>query len=102
MEFRALVCRVDSGSGTLLVSGSVDETRVDDLRSAIDECTGHYTRDLTIDLADVDFLPSTAVGVLAEALREAGKQGRRLELLAPAASIAGRVLLICGLPHVHR
>ena len=80
--------------------GSVDETRVDELRSAIDECTGHFTRDLTIDLGDVDFLPSMGIGVLAGALREAEKQGHRLELVAPATSIAGRVLLICGLPHV--
>ena len=82
------------------MSGSVDETRIDELRSAIDENTAHFTRDLTIDLADVDFLPSTGIGVLAGALREAQAKGHRLELVAPANSIAGRVLLICGLPHV--
>jgi anti-anti-sigma factor len=100
VEFRALTCRVQAGSGTLIVSGSVDETCVDEFRNAIDECTGHFTRDLIIDVGDVDFLPSLAIGVLAGALREAEKQGRRLELVAPANSIAGRVLRICGLPYI--
>ena len=82
------------------MTGSVDETSAEEFRSAIDESTGHYTRDLTIDLGDVDFLPSMGIGVLAGALREAERQGRRLELVAPATSIAGRVLRICGVPYI--
>ena len=98
MDFRPLACTIEPRSGTLVVSGSVDESCVDDLREAIDEGSEHYTDDLTIDLGDVDFLPSMAIGVLTVAMRQTEQNGRRIDLVAPETSIAGRVLQICGLP----
>ena len=41
------------------------------------ELTDGLTRDLTIDLTDVDLLPSSAVGVIANAQDTAGGRTRR-------------------------
>ena len=71
MDFRPASSTFDAEAQTLHVAGSIDELAVDDLRLAIYAATDHYTRDLTIDLSDVNFLPSMAIGVLASAMRQA-------------------------------
>ena len=44
----------------------------------VSELTDGLTRDLTVDLTDVDLLPSSAVGVIANAQDTARQQGATL------------------------
>ena len=83
---------------TLAVSGSIDEMVVDDFRW---ELQRHLvaSRDAVIDLSDVDFLPSMAIGALVGALKH--KRGR-VTVVARHGSLAARLLTICGLPFEYR
>jgi len=54
--------------GTLLLSGSVDELSVDDFREHLRQCL-EASSTPGVDVSDVDFLPSLAVGVLVGALQ---------------------------------
>jgi anti-anti-sigma factor len=96
---RPLTTTYDDATSSLLVSGSVDEMSGTQLREAIHEHSNSFTRDLTVDLTDVDFLPSLGVGVLAVAMRTAKEQDVTLDLLAASGTIAQQVLNICGLTY---
>lgn len=82
-----------------MVSGSVDELAGVALRDAIDKHSDSCTQPLTVDLTDVDFLPSLGVGVLAVAMRTAEEKGASIDLVAASGTIAQQVLNICGLPY---
>lgn len=99
MDERPLTTSYDDATSTLLVSGSVDELSGVALRDALQRCSAGFTREMSVDLTDVDFLPSLGVGVLAIAMRTAEENGSRLTLVAAADTIAHQVLTICGLPH---
>ena len=88
-----------SSPGLLTVSGSVDEYAVIALRNALREQTADYTRSLTVDLTDADYLPSVAVSVLVAAMRSAEQNGTSVSLVAAAGTIAQRVLMVCALPY---
>jgi len=102
VDFRPFAVDLDAQSNTLVVSGSIDETAGPDLRDAIEKHSAGYTRDLTIDLGEVDFLPSMGVGVLALALRSGDQNGASITLVAVKGTVAQRVLTICALPHTLR
>ncbi len=92
--------RLSQGAGVHEgVSGVIDETSTDALREAIRDCSAGYTEDLTIDLSDVDFLPSDGVGALAGVMKQAEEHGHSIELTVCQGSIIERVLTIVGLPH---
>ena len=99
VEERPLTFSFEPATGTLHVSGEVDELSGVAFRDAIEKHSDAFSRDLVIDLGDVDFLPSLGVGVLAVALRNAEEKGSSIELVARKDSIAHQVLNICGLPH---
>lgn len=99
MEERPLTTTYDDASSTLMVSGSVDELSGVALREAISKHSEGYARALSVDLSDVDFLPSLGVGVLAIAMRTATENGSHIDLVAADGTIAQQVLGICGLPH---
>jgi anti-anti-sigma factor len=84
---------------TLILRGEVDEAASVELRDLLRAITADLVGDLRIDLADVDFLPSVAVGVLAAAQGAAAKRGASITFVAAKGSIAQRVLTICGLSH---
>ncbi|MDN4172570.1 STAS domain-containing protein [Nocardioides sp. SOB77] len=84
--------------GVLTLGGSVDEYAVAALRSAVKEHSDEHRRPLAVELSDVDFLPSVAVGVLATGLRNAEQNGTELALVAAPGTIAHRVLVITGMP----
>lgn len=84
--------------GVLTLGGSIDEYAVAALRSAIKEHSDEHRRSLTVELSDVDFLPSVAVGVLATGLRQAEENGAELALVAAPGTISHRVLVITGMP----
>jgi anti-anti-sigma factor len=84
---------------TLILRGEVDEGGAVELRDLLRAITADLVGELRIDLADVDFLPSVAIGVLAAAQGAAAKRGASITFVAAKGSIAQRVLTICGLPH---
>ena len=100
MEEREFSYEIDDEPARLVLHGDLDEGTTLQVRMLLNEVTEGLTRDLTVDLTDVDLLPSSAVGVLANAKDTAGKQGAALTFVAADGTIAARVLTICGLPYV--
>ena len=100
MEERGFSYEVSDGSDRLVLHGDLDEGTTVQVRMLLKEITAGLTRDVTIDLTDVDLLPSSAVGVLANAQDTAAKQGAAVTFVAEAGTIAARVLTICGLSYV--
>jgi anti-anti-sigma factor len=79
---------------TLAVSGSIDELAVDDFRRVLhDHVAG--SADAVIDLSDVEFLPSMAIGALVGVLKHTPDT---VTLVAREGSRAAKLLRICGLP----
>ena len=83
---------------TLVLHGSVEYDAVIELRNLIAEHSDEHAKDLTIDLSDVDYFPSVAVGVIAKALAAAHEKGTRLDLVAKPGSVPQRVRTICAIP----
>ncbi|HWM75463.1 MAG TPA: hypothetical protein VNQ53_17065 [Nocardioides sp.] len=79
---------------TLAVSGSVDELAVDDFRWALHLCT-NASSDAVVDLSDVDFFPSLAVGALIGTLK---RNRDAVTVVARDGSFAAKVLQVCGIP----
>ena len=97
MDEKPYVAAYDASSNTLAVSGSVDELEGPTFRSDLEKHSGDYRRDLTVDLGEVEFFPSLAVGVLVVALRTMRDNGAELTVLARDGSIVARVLTVCRL-----
>ena len=89
----------DGTAQALTVTGELDEETSLTLRDAIETHTESFTRALAIDLSGVVYLPSAAVGVLAQALQKGTGADHPLELVAADGTIAQRVLQVCALPH---
>lgn len=87
----------DADSNVLAVSGSVDELEGPTFRSDLEKYSDAYSTDLTLDLGEVEFFPSLAVGVLVVALRTMRENGAELTVLAREGSIVARVLTVCRL-----
>lgn len=89
---------LDRPARVLRVHGVVDEMSVHAFRDDLLGALG-ADADLTVDLGDVDFFPSVAVGALVAGIRQAAAAGGTLEVLVVAGSVPHRVLGICQLPH---
>jgi anti-sigma B factor antagonist len=77
----AVVTGVDSRDGTVVVSlaGELDLYNAEEVRSALLEATAGEPEVLVVNLGEVTFIDSTALGVLIEARsRMADRQGFRL------------------------
>ncbi|WP_447644578.1 STAS domain-containing protein [Nocardioides zeae] len=88
-----------TGPGDLRVTGGVYEQ--EDLERLDFEVTGAtegFTRNVSLDLSDIDFLPSLAVGTLIALARRAERDGVAVTLTARAGSLAHRVLSVVGVP----
>ena len=83
----------------LVAHGDLDEPATFELRETLAKATAQLTSDLTIDLTDVDFLPSSAIGVLATAQTGARRNGATITFVAADGSVAQRVLSVCGLEY---
>lgn len=99
MQEREFSYEINDESDRLVLHGDLDEGTTVQVRMLLKEVTAGLTRDLAIDLTDVDLLPSSAVGVLANAQDSAAKQGAELTFVAADGTIAARVLTICGLAY---
>jgi len=64
------------------------------------KATVELTSDLAIDLTDVTFLPSPAIGVLATSQADARSHGAPITFVAPAGPVSARLLTICALDYV--
>ncbi len=94
MDERPFAAVMDPDRRTLAVSGSVDELAVDDFRWALHLCT-NAAEDPIVDLSDVDFFPSVAVGALIGALK---RNPGAVTVVARQGSFAAKVLELCGIP----
>lgn len=91
---------LDQDRGLLIAHGDLDEPATVGLRETISQATEDLTGDLTIDLSDVDFLPSSAIGVLATSQAGARRNGANIAFVAQDGTIAQRVLTVCGLDYL--
>ena len=83
------------GDSTVVrLGGELDLYNADDIRGALDAAIGSKPRRLVVDLSDVDFLDSTALGVLIEARAKLGAD--RLALASPQHEVR-RTLQVSGL-----
>ena len=89
----------DPATGVLAVAGMVDELAGPVFREDLATHSTQYTAALTVDLSDVVFFPSLAVGVLAVAMRESRDAGAELQVRAREGGVVARVLTICALPY---
>ena len=91
---------LDDARRLLVAHGDLDEIATFELRETLAQATDQLSADLTIDLTDVDFLPSSAIGVLATAQTGARRNGADITFVAADGSVAQRVLAVCGLEYV--
>ncbi len=99
MSDPAFQAEFDEGRGLLVVHGELDEPATVELRDQLGKVTKEYTQSLGLDLGDVTFMPSPAIGVLATSQAKLRRNGGDLVLVAPEGTIAQRLLTICGLDH---
>lgn len=99
MEERAFTYDISDDPRRLALHGDLDEGTTLQLRSLLNDLTYGLTQDLTVDLTDVDLLPSSAIGVIANAQDTARRQDATLSLVAAEGTISARVLTICGLTY---
>lgn len=90
------VLGVDTVDGAVVVrlAGELDLYNADAVRAALADATGRRPQRLVVDLAQVEFLDSTALGVLIEARSKLGKGA--LVLASPGAETR-RALQVSGL-----
>ena len=90
---------IDESRALLVAHGDLDEAATMELRNSILEATEQLSADLTIELSDVDFLPSSAIGVLATSQAGARRNGSTITFVAADGTVAQRVLRVCGLDY---
>lgn len=89
----------DEQTSTLRLSGELDELVADQLRDDIARHSAGHTRSITLDLTDVTFLPSVAIGIVAGSQGRARSHGCELVLRAAQGSVASRVLTLVAFDH---
>ncbi|MBB3041447.1 STAS domain-containing protein [Nocardioides sp. LMS-CY] len=99
MDEKPYAAAYDADQQVLFVAGSVDELAGPVFREDLAKHTGQHTASLVVDLSDVEFFPSLAVGVLAVAMRQCREAGAEIEVRAREGGIVARVLTICALPY---
>lgn len=99
MDEKPYSASYDADQHVLFVAGSVDELAGPVFREDLAKHTEQHTKSLIVDLSDVEFFPSLAVGVLAVAMRQSREAGAPIEVRTRAGGIVARVLTICALPY---
>lgn len=94
-----MVVRVAAEWDEVVLSGQLNSRSAADVRLALHAAIDAGTGDLVVDLADVDLVDSTGLGLLLAAHRRAGRCSRRLVLRAIPPSL-GRLLLLTRLDRI--
>jgi anti-sigma B factor antagonist len=81
MELGLVVSEQD-GWAVLTVSGEIDIATAPSLRERLHAILGGDNRQLVVDLDDVGFLDSTALGVLVGALKRARTEGGEVRIVS--------------------
>jgi anti-sigma B factor antagonist len=92
--------RVDStpeGMAIVTAQGELDAYAAPELTAGFANLRD--TRDVVVDLSEVSFLDSTALGIVVRTVREIGEQGRRTRLVLPEGT-ARRIFEITMLDQV--
>ena len=87
------------GCTVVVVAGDIDISTSPTLRSALSEATAGGTRAVVVDLADVPFLDSTALGVLVGAYTALRPTGGRFAIVTDHQAVL-KVLRITALHDV--
>jgi anti-sigma B factor antagonist len=88
--------RLQEGSCLLEVHGYVDISTRLKLSTALNEAVTAGERPVVVDLCEVEFIDSTGIGVLLNALRRLTRQRRALRLVCPPGRVR-RVFEVAGL-----
>jgi anti-anti-sigma factor len=91
---------LDQEHAVLVVRGDLDEPATIELRDTLVKATEELRSPLAVDLSEVTFMPSPAIGVLATSQDKARRNGADLTLIAAPGSMAARLLTICAIDHV--
>lgn len=92
--------RFGEQSVTVAAAGELDAYGAPDLRHRLDEAlAGGGRLPIVVDLADVEFLDSTALGTVVGAFRRATERDRPLTIVAPRGH-ARRIFTLTGLDTV--
>lgn len=88
-------------TSTLVVVGAIDEAVVPEFQADLIHAVQRAAdAAIVVDLTDVDYFPSSAIGAVVKAMRATGSTSDSMRLRAAESSVAQRVLHLCGLPHV--
>ncbi|HEY1134813.1 MAG TPA: STAS domain-containing protein [Nocardioides sp.] len=94
-----LVFRHEAVAGVLgLAGGAYERADLDRLDVEVTAASLGFSRSITLDLTDVDFLPTLAVGTLIALVRRAERSGVAVVLTAAPGSLAHRVLTVARVP----
>lgn len=99
VESSAVSVTVDPAGTKVCVSGRLDVSTVADVREVLHSAVDHGCGDLHVDLAGLELVDATGLGLLLGAHRRAGRAGRRLVLHAVPARVH-RLLLATRLDRV--
>ena len=89
----------DDRAAVLSVTGELDLATAPRLRDELLRLIRHGTLNVTLDMADLDFIDSTALGVLVTAAKRLRSEGGDLTLQSPTPS-AQRALEVTGLTKI--
>ena len=85
----------ETAPAKVLITGEVDVSNADELRSALDAALAGAAAELTVDLSEVPYIDSTGIGVLVGAAHRASDAGKKLVVANPQKNVA-RVLGLLG------
>lgn len=88
-----------NGTARVAVRGEIDIASSEELRSALLSLADQGVRQVTIDMAGLDFIDSTGLGALIRVLKHYRAEGGDLKLAAPTKPVA-KVLEITALDHL--
>jgi anti-anti-sigma factor len=97
MPSQPLAVEYDATARVLRVEGELDQEGTEVLRAAIAEHSQAYTTELAVDLSEVTYCPSVAIGMLVTATKLFRASGTPFELAARTGSMAARVLTLCAI-----
>jgi anti-sigma B factor antagonist len=91
-----VVSPTGSAESVVRAAGEIDMATAPRFRQMLSDALCSHPRSLTVDMADVTFMDSTGLNVLAAALKQCRPWGTDLVLYAPSACVV-RVIELTGL-----